>query len=189
MKYSIESIYRTPRSNGYGKECAYRRFSFLKGLSFGSVLDVGSGPCLLRQWLLENGIHAQYEAVDIRPDALALCGCKTYESVPTDRMYDLVCLFGTVTFNIGQDEAHNKTVLLDLLRKSKAVCGSLLLFTVFKESIRDRYKNSACPDYFVYFSREEIDEIMAELRIFKYTVIENPELDEQEFFVLASLAA
>jgi hypothetical protein len=30
---------------------------------------------------------------------------------------------------------------------------------------------------------------MAELGISKYTVIENPQLDEQEFFVLASLAA
>lgn len=189
INYSIQSVYRTPQFNGYGKECAYKRFSFLKGLSFGSVLDVGSGACLLKNWLAENGFAVDYEAVDIRPDALALCKCVTHQTIPANRAYDLVCLFGTVTYNIDHDEAANKATLLHLLKQSKTVCRSLLLFTVFKESVRIRNKNTPFSDYFVCFSMEEIDGIMAELGIPKYTVVENPQLDEQEYFVLASVEA
>lgn len=189
INYSIQSVYKTPQFNGYGKHCAYRRFSFLKGLSFGSVLDVGSGACLLKNWLAENGFTVDYEAVDIRPDALALCECVTHQTIPTHGAYDLVCLFGTVTYNIDHDEAANKATLLHLLQQSKAVCRSLLLFTVFKEDGRNKHRNTPFKDYFVYFSREEIDCMMDTLGICKYTVVENPQLDEQEFFVLASLAA
>jgi hypothetical protein len=189
INYSIQSVYRTPKFNGYGKECAYRRFSFLKGLSFGSVLDVGSGACLLKNWLAENGFAVDYEAVDIRPDALALCGCVTHQTIPANRAYDLVCLFGTVTYNIDHDEAANKATLLHLLKQSKTVCRSLLLFTVFKETVREKYKNSVPADYFVYFSMNEIDAMMVTLGISKYTIIENPQLDDQEYFVLAHLAA
>lgn len=187
--YDLNSIYKHPKQNGYGKDAAYKRFSFLKGLSFGSVLDVGSGPCFLKTWLTENDITAEYEAVDIRPDTLALCDCPVYEQIPKGRTYDLVCLFGTVTYNIGHDEDSNKGMLLHLLQQSKAACRSLLLFTVFKESTRQKYANSVPQDFFVYFCPEEIDSMMKSIGLSKYAIMDNPQIDDQEYFVLASVEA
>ena len=181
--YLLSTIYRWARFNGYGRDCAYRRFLFLRGLSFGSVLDVGSGPCLLRGWLQENGITADYEAVDIRADALALCDCPTYHSIPQQKAYDLVCLFGTVTYNIDHDEARNKEVLRDLLRQSIRVCRKWLVFTVFRESIRKKYENSVPRDFFVHFSREEIGEMLEGLGIYRFGIVEDDRLDNQEYFV------
>ena len=182
--YLISTIYRSARFNGYGRDCAHKRFSFLRGFSFGSVLDVGSGPCLLRGWLQENGITADYEAVDIRADALALCDCPTYQSIPQGKAFDLVCLFGTVTFNIGHDEGANKETLRDLLRQSIGVCRKWLVFTVFKEGTREKYKNSVPRDFFVYFSREEIREMLEGLGIYRFGIVEDDRLDDQEYFVV-----
>jgi hypothetical protein len=185
--YDINSIYKTPRHNGYGKTCAYTRFSFLKNLSFQFVLDVGSGPCLLLDWLRENKFSALYEAVDIRSDALALCNCKTYNSIPEDQMYDLVCLFGTVTYNIDNDELKNKKILSELLKQSLKVCKKWIVFTVFKESTKEKYKNSLPKNFFVYFSREEISEMLEGLGIYKFEILEKDELDKQEYFVICQM--
>jgi hypothetical protein len=185
--YSISSIYKTPKFNGYGKTCAYKRFSFLKSLHFASVLDVGSGPCLLHSWLVENNIIVQYEAVDIRTNSLLLCNCPTYTTIPNNNLYELVCLFGTVTFNIDNNETQNKQVLKDLLQQAKAVCSKYLLFTVFKESIRTKYKNNIPKDFFVYFSKEEIVNMLSALAVTNFTIIENNDLDEQEYFVICKL--
>jgi hypothetical protein len=185
--YDINSIYKTPKHNGYGKTCAYKRFSFLKNLSFQSVLDVGSGPCLLFDWLRENKFFASYEAVDIRPDTLALCNCKTHTSIPQEQMYDLVCLFGTVTFNIDHDELKNKKILEEILKESLKVCKKWLVFTVFKESIREKHKNSIPKNFFVYFSREEISEMLEGIGIYRFEILEKNELDTQEYFVICDL--
>jgi hypothetical protein len=133
--------------------------------------------------LQENGITADYEAVDIRADALALCDCPTYHSIPQQKAYDLVCLFGTVTYNIDHDEARNKEVLRDLLRQSIRVCRKWLVFTVFRESIRKKYENSVPRDFFVHFSREEIGEMLEGLGIYRFGIVEDDRLDNQEYFV------
>lgn len=185
--YDFNSIYKTARYNGYGKSIAYKRFSFLKNLLFQSVLDVGSGPCLLLDWLRENKFSASYEAVDIRSDALDLCNCKTHISIPQEQMYDLVCLFGTVTFNVDHDELKNKKILGELLKESLKVCKKWLVFTVFKESIREKYKNSNPKNFFVYFSREEISEMLEGLGIYRFEILEKNELDTQEYFVICDL--
>jgi len=182
--YDINSIYKTAKHNGYGKPCAYKRFSFLENLSFQSILDVGSGPCLLLNWLRENKISASYEAVDIRSNTLSLCNCKTYNSIPKEQIYDLVCLFGTVTYNIDNDELKNKKILSELLKQSVKVCKKWLVFTVFKESIRKKYENSIPKNFFVYFSREEISEMLEGLGMYRFQILEKDELDTQEYFVI-----
>ena len=185
--YLLSNIYRTPKFNGYGKACAYKRFSVLKTLSFHSVLDIGSGACLLQQWFQKNNINVDYEAVDIRSDALSLCNCPRYLNVPEHRKYDLVCLFGTVTYNIDNDDKKNKKILFDLLKKSTLISSKYILFTVFKEDISKKYKNSIPQNLFVYFSIEEINNILRELGIINFKIIENNELDDQEYFVICDL--
>lgn len=183
----FKTIYRHPKFNGYGKDLAYKRFSILNDLKFESILDVGSGPCFLQTWLIENKINSQYEAVDIREECFKFCNCNTYTTIPTHRLYDLVCLFGTVTYNIDNDETHNKKLLKDLLFKSKQISKLFLLFTVFKESIRIKHLNNNPKNYFVYFSKDEIKNTLNEIGIFNYTIIENNDLDEFEYFVLCKI--
>ena len=48
--YSIHDYYKNAKDNGYDN-WTEKRFSILNGYTFGSVLDVGSGPCLLKTWL------------------------------------------------------------------------------------------------------------------------------------------
>lgn len=186
-KYSFKKIYSAASTNGYGKPCAERRFSILQDYEFKSVLDVGSGPCLLHDWLKNKGIDVEYSAVDIRSDALALCKCPTYTAIPTGKQYDLVCLFGTVTYNIDCDVEKNKNILKTLLLQSKAVCASILLFTVFTQASKERFKNTQHEDFFVHYSNEEIDALMSELGITDYKIINKQKLDMNECFVVCKI--
>ena len=128
----INYFYSTPESTGYNDEQYKRRFGILSPLEFSSVLDVGSGPCNLLKWLEQNKPEVAYEAMDIREDALALCPCKTHTKLPKKK-FDLVCLYGTVTYNIGEDKAKNKQLLFDLLTNCKKIAKKWLVFTVMKE--------------------------------------------------------
>lgn len=186
-KYSLSKIYSSARFNGYGEQSAFSRFEVLKKISFNSVLDVGSGPCLLQKWLKQNNIVAQYEAMDIRANTLQYCDCPTYTTIPVDKSYDLICLFGTITYNIDHDEHKNKLVLKTLLKDCKNICNSILLFTVFKEEIREKNKNKSSKDFFVYFSEDEIKNILFDLKIYNFNIIENDEYDIQEYFVICYL--
>ena len=181
--YSIHDYYKNANDNGYDN-WTEKRFSILNGYTFGSVLDVGSGPCFLKTWLENKGVAASYEAVDIRVESLVECDCPHYQSIPTNKNYDLVCLFGTVTYNIGGNTTQNKELLKSLLQQSNAICNSILLFTVFKDSVGQRYKSSRIKDYFVYFSREEITTMLNSIGITQFEIIENLELDRNEFFVI-----
>jgi hypothetical protein len=183
----FSTIYRHPKYNGYGKESAYRRFSILKDLKFESILDVGSGPCFLQSWLIENKIETHYEAVDVREDCFPFCNCPTHTKIPQNVKFDAVCLFGTVTYNIDNDEPKNKELLKKLLYQSKQVAKSFLLFTVFKEPLRKKHKNINPKNFFVYFSKNEIEGILKELSIPNFDIIENDDLDEQEYFVLCKI--
>lgn len=184
--YSIHDYYKNAQDNGYDN-CTEKRFSILNEYAFNSVLDVGSGPCFLKTWLENKGVTASYEAVDIRVESLAKCDCPHYQSIPTNKNYDLVCLFGTVTYNIGGDTNHNKELLKSLLQQSNAICNSTLLFTVFKDSVGERYKSRRIKDYFIYFSKEEITSLLISIGITKFEIIENLELDRNEFFVICKI--
>lgn len=184
---SFQSIYRHPKFNGYGKELAYRRFFILNGLNFKSILDVGSGPCFLQSWLIDNKIYCHYEAVDVRKDCFQFCDCPTHTKIPMGAFFDMVCLFGTVTYNIDNDEAKNKDLLKSLLFQSKQVTKSFLLFTVFKEPMRQKHQQENLKNFFVYFSKDEIETILKQLNISNFDIIEDDKLDEQEYFVLCKI--
>ena len=120
--HSLLAAYPRGDSNGYGRNLAEKRFSvLLKDLKFTNVLDVGSGACFLKTWLQKSDISANYEAVDIRPEALALCDCTTYSATPRTGAYDLICLLGTVTYNLNDDVLKNKKTLKTLLKAAKKV--------------------------------------------------------------------
>jgi len=178
----LYDIYPEPISNGYGKDLAKKRFEILKGHKFKSVLDVGSGPCYLHEWLEENNLDSTYEAVDIRPETLKLCSCSVYITIPTTGSYDLVCLFGTVTYNIDGDELKNKLLLKKLLEQSLKVCRSLLVFTVFKESAKQELR-AFQQDRFVYFSEIELRNLLLSLGVSNFAVTEDDKLDRNEYFV------
>jgi hypothetical protein len=128
----INYFYPTAESTGYNDWQYGNRFGILNALDFSSVLDVGSGPCNLAKWLDKNKLGVAYEAVDIRDDALALCSCTTHKRIP-NKNFDLVCLYGTVAYNIDNDKAHNKKLLFDLLTDCKKIAKKWLVFTVMKE--------------------------------------------------------
>jgi len=183
----LYEIYKEPGSNGYGKDLAKKRFEILRGHSFHSVLDVGSGPCYLHEWLKENKPNVLYEAVDIRPEALKLCNCCTYEKIPQNKKYDLVCLFGTITYNIGGDELKNKVILKTLLQASKKVCNSILIFTVFKQKVKSEL-SSFMQDKFVNFAEVELRNLLTDLGIIKFDIAEYDGLDRYEYFVTCKIA-
>ena len=128
----ITYFYPSPDSTGYNDEQYKRRFGILTSLEFSSVLDVGSGRCNLLKWLQQNKPAATYEAMDIREDALALCPCKTHTKLPKKK-FDLVCLYGTVTYNINGDKEKNRQTLFDLLQDCKRIAARYVVFTVMKE--------------------------------------------------------
>ena len=128
----INYFYPTADSTGYNDWQYKNRFGILSPLEFASVLDVGSGPCNLAKWLDKNKPGVTYEAMDIREDALVLCPCKTHTKLPKKK-FDLVCLYGTVGYNIGEDKAKNKQLLFDLLKNCKKIAKKWLVFTVMKE--------------------------------------------------------
>lgn len=183
---TIDDIYRDGLSNGYGRAAAEKRFSILDRFSFSSVLDVGSGPCFLQDWLRLNRIKTSYEAVDIRPETLAHCKCPKYSSIPVSGKYDLVCLFGTVTYNIDGDELKNKLILKQLLQSAKAVCGATLVFTVFKETLKEELKVFQ-QDRFVYFSKVEIRNLLLSIGISNFEIVEENQLDKNEYFVVCEM--
>jgi hypothetical protein len=127
----LSEFYRDSTDNGYGGQPPVR-FSVLRELMVESILDIGSGPCSLLEWLTCEGYTGDYEAVDIREDALKLCPCNTYTSIP-NKTYDLVCLFGTKGFNVGGNKEANRKEFELLLRQSDSLAEKYLVFSVIKK--------------------------------------------------------
>lgn len=148
-------MYKSASDTGYDID-DNRRFDLLQYLNFNSILDVGSGPCLLKTWLENKSISCQYEAVDIREDALALCSCSHYTYIP-NKEYDVVCLFGTCGFASSEYDA--KKVFIDLLKQSKIVCKKYLIFSVILDVQSKRV---------VSYNKDEILSILKELNLSKY---------------------
>jgi hypothetical protein len=107
MRYLVN--YKNAKDVGYCK-LDKSRFECLKYLDFYSVLDVGSGPCVLQSLL----INKSYEAFDIREESLQFCDCVKHKTIP-NKNYDLVCLFGTMT-NINIKKTEYTKLLLDCSR-------------------------------------------------------------------------
>jgi len=180
--YTSKDVYKKPDDNGYGESLAYQRFNILKLLNFKSVLDVGSGACFLLDWLKENNIETDYEAVDIRPQALALCNCQTYTQIPKNKVYDLVCLFGTVTYNLDYNNEKNKQTLVLLLQESIQASKKYLLFTVMKNEINHPVVIKA--NRFLYYTKQDVVNLLTDLKVTKYEIIENDNYDREEYFVV-----
>jgi|LakMenEpi03Aug12_release.lakeMendotaPanAssembly.Ray.scaffolds.fasta_scaffold479850_1 hypothetical protein len=186
LKKSLKDFYPTSESNGYGLEKSFKRFNFLKGIDFNSVLDVGSGPCLLHQWLIKHQKNVVYEAVDIREDSTKLCNCKTYTSIPQNGLYELVCLFGTVTFNINHDENENKKILKLLISDCINKSSKYVVLTVFKDLSKKIFPHSINKLH-VRFSKEEIFEMFIHEKIKEVKIHERDDLDRDEYFVIAKV--
>ena len=183
--YTFKDVYKKPYDNGYGESLAHQRFNILKLLNFKSVLDVGSGACFLYKWLMENNLKINYEAVDVRTDALELCKCQTYSEIPKNKKYDLVCLFGTVTYNFAYDNYKNKQIFLSLLRESIKISNNYLLFTVMKNEINTEATIKA--NRFLYYTKEDVINILADLNISKYQIVEDDNYDKEEYFVICNV--
>lgn len=180
-KYTITHFYPKPNSNGYGVVNAYRRFSILHEIpNFKTVLDVGSGACFLYDWLQAEKIVCDYEAVDIRDEALKLCKCKTYNEIPKGK-YDLVCLFGTVTYNIDNNLEENKKVLQGLLEKSISVCEKYLVVTVFDGDFHIKR------DIFVYYEKEELKQILEKTGFKIIDIKQNSYYDQDELIAICEV--
>jgi len=141
--------YTSGSDSGYSFD-DFKRFNALSDLEFGSVLDVGSGPCMLMRWLAERRMGSSYEAMDIRKEALAECGCVTHESMPARKKYDLVCLFGVSDY-CNNNEDDKKSEFKELLLKSAKRSKDLLVFSLVKDSAKS--------NRLVRYSLEEIEEL------------------------------
>jgi hypothetical protein len=151
-------MYKSGSDSGYDFD-DQRRFEVLKSLKFSSLLDVGSGPCLLKNWLQAHGKECVYEAVDIRKEALELCDCTSYTSIPKNK-YDVVCLLGTCGLRSERD---GKKELLDLLINSKSICGKYLVFSVILNRNNPRI---------VSYSSEELIELISKLDLTYKTLVD-----------------
>jgi len=174
----ITYFYPKAESTGYSPELTEKRFSVLRQLNFKSVLDIGSGMCNLHKWLKQNDYNVKYDAVDIREDALALCDCDTFTEVPKRRKYDLVCLFGTVTYNIDEDKEGNRQLLKDLLEVAGKSSKKYIVFTVIKREVIQGLSALRLVSY----TRKEVEALASSLG--KYVVIDD--VDPDEYIVVAT---
>jgi hypothetical protein len=146
---STSSNYKSGSDSGYSFD-DFKRFESLRGLDFKSVLDVGSGPCMLLTWLNENKSNFSYEATDIREEALSNCSCKTYLEIPAKKKYDIVCLFGVSDY-CDNNEKEKKEEFKNLLINSVKASKKLVVFSLIKDSVKS--------NRLVRYSIEEIKEL------------------------------
>jgi hypothetical protein len=157
------------------------RFKALEGLEFGSVLDVGSGPCLLHGWLRSTGRVAGYEAFDIRRDALALCDCFVHHAFPSGRRYDLVCLFGTTGYDDAFDPDRSKSEYIELLRLSAASASKYLVFTLMKDFEENRLLGCRNTRGILHYKNREAAEVAMSLGMSFFTTAVGHEPTEHLF--------
>lgn len=151
-------MYKNSLDSGYDAK-DNKRFEVLKSISFSSILDVGSGPCRLNDWLVSIGYDGIYEAMDIRTEVLEHCKCKTYNKITGRKKYDLVCLFGVSDY-CKNDEKYKKEEFKNLLIDSAKKSRKFVVFSLVKDSIK--------ANNLVRYSIEEIKDlsILSNLEIF-----------------------
>jgi hypothetical protein len=134
--------------------------------------------CNLHRWLKQNDYNVKYDAVDIREDALGLCDCDTFTEVPKRRKYDLVCLFGTVTYNIDEDKEGNRQLLKDLLEVAAKSSKKYIVFTVIKsEGVQ-----GLAGLRLVSYTRKEVEALASSLG--NYIVIDD--VDPEEYIIIVT---
>lgn len=111
----------------------FSRFEVIGDLSFDSVLDIGSGPCLLHSWLRSHGHEVRYEAFDIRSDALSHCDCHVHAALPAEPKFDLVCLFGVCDYSRAVDVDLSKASFADLLVRACYASSRYCVFTLTRD--------------------------------------------------------
>ena len=187
----IGFFYPSASHTGYNEVKSRRRFAVLDGipdLGSSTLLDIGSGPCNLLGWLRDNRHETHYEAVDIREDSLRLCPCApthTHTGVPTRprtgaRAWDIVCLFGTVTFNIGSDQEANRKTMRELLMSALSLHPKHIVFT----AIRSDRLDGINAIQLVGYDREGIEELISMLSPDSWEIHEDP--DPYEWIVRCS---
>ena len=118
--------------------------------------------------------------MDIREDALALCPCNTHTKLPKKK-FDLVCLYGTTSYNIGEDKAKNKQLLFDLLTNCKKIAKKWLIFSVMKEEgLMGLGKLQ-----FAGYTRTELDELLSSVGLVANTI--NTQVDLGEYIVVCNI--
>lgn len=178
----IGFFYPSGSYTGYNEVKSNQRFSVLHGipdLGSSTLLDIGSGPCNLLGWLRDNGHETHYEAVDIREDSLRLCPCApthTHTGVPTHPRtgaggWDIICLFGTVTFNIGSDQEANRSTLRELLLSSLSLRPKHIVFTAIRRDCLDGINAIQLVGY----EKEEIAELISMLSPDSWRIHEEPD--------------
>lgn len=160
--------YKNSTSSGYSPG-DFLRFEVLAALDFDSILDVGSGPCELLTWLAKQNRSVEYEAVDIRADALEHCKCKTHEKLPARKKYDLVVLFGVADYCTPQTLLEKKKEFEAFLLQASKRARNKIVFSV----VKDEYKS---PRLVTYSLAEAAK--LAELISTNYTVYESVEPTE-----------
>lgn len=160
--------YKNGSDSGYSFD-DFKRFDALNGLIYDSVLDVGSGPCMLLKWIKSRNIECRYEAFDVRKEALKECNCAIHDVIPKRKKYDLVCLFGVADYN-NEDGSSKKEEFFNLLNLSLKRAKKYLVFSLVKNS----FKNSKL----VQYSLDEVSCILNNLKIDKYEIDEKTETTE-----------
>jgi hypothetical protein len=134
----LNFFYPTAEFSGYERRSDEDRFGVLRSiaeLGSSTLIDIGSGPCRLFDWLRWNGYQTDYEAVDIREDSLRVCACapeRVYTRTPATQK-DIVCLFATVSMNIDSDQRRNRNVLIELLNQAKDMNPKHIILSVIRK--------------------------------------------------------
>ena len=118
--------------------------------------------------------------MDIREEALALCQCKTHTKLPKKK-FDLVCLYGTITYNIDEDKAKNKQLLFDLLVNCKKISKKWLIFTTMKEEGLIGLSKLQLVGY----TREQLEELVSSVELTIDTV--HTQVDLNEYIVVCKI--
>ena len=90
-----------------------------------------------------------------------------------------------MTYNFEYDNYKNKQILLSLLSESIKVSNNYLLFTVMKNEINTEATSKA--NRFLFFTKEDVINILADLNISKYQIIEDDNYDKEEYFVICNV--
>ncbi len=155
---SVKSNYKTGADSGYNYD-DFKRFECLRGMEYGSILDVGSGPCMLLKWLKNNNIESDYEAMDIREEALSECDCKTHSEIPKRKKYDMVCLFGVSDYvdDKPDSEKYKKEEFYNLLKLALKRAREYVIFSLVKDIVKS--------NRLVRYSLDEIKEMAKESKL------------------------
>lgn len=157
----LNFFYPTADSSGYDRTSDEARFGILRkiaDLDSSTLIDIGSGPCRLLDWLRHNGYRTDYEAVDIREDSLRVCACapeRVYTRVPASPK-DIVCMFATISMNIGSDQKGNRETLIRLLAEAKSLGPKHIVLSVIKKE-EARGLNRI---QLVCYDRQQIEELV-----------------------------